>query len=73
MRNRVRMAASGIIAFWAALAIPAQAASPKLLDCPMRDAPFSLESPLIDILLSDAAKGVIEARRPARSPRSRLS
>lgn len=64
MRNRVRIAARGIVAFCAALAIPAQAASPKLLDCPLRDAPFSVESPLIDILLSDAAKGVIEARAP---------
>ena len=29
-------------------------------DCPLRDAPFSMDSPLIDILLSPAARSVVE-------------
>jgi uncharacterized protein len=35
-----------------------------LLDCPMRDAAFSVDAPLVDLLLSDAAKGVIEKHLP---------
>ena len=31
-----------------------------LVDCPLRDAPFSTSSPLIDVLLSPAAKAVVE-------------
>lgn len=46
------------------LASPVHAASSKLLDCPMRDVPFSVESPVIDIMLSDAAKAVIEETAP---------
>lgn len=34
------------------------------LDCPLRDAPFSLETPLIDIMLSAAAKGAVESEIP---------
>lgn len=64
MRKMVRIAATGLAVMAACLAATAQARPPKMLDCPMRDAPFSRESPLIDILLSDAAKGVIEARAP---------
>ncbi|WP_292629423.1 MULTISPECIES: ThuA domain-containing protein [unclassified Novosphingobium] len=47
-----------------AVAAPVQARAPRLLDCPMRDAAFSLESPLIDVLLSDAAKAVIDQQAP---------
>lgn len=39
----------------------ARAKPAALLDCPLRDAPFSLESPFVDVLLSPAAKGVIAA------------
>jgi type 1 glutamine amidotransferase len=45
-------------------ALPA-AASP-VTDCPLRDAPFSVESPLVDILLSPAAKAVLERAAPGR-------
>jgi uncharacterized protein len=35
-----------------------------LLDCPLRDAPFSADSPLVDILLSDAAKATVDKNLP---------
>jgi uncharacterized protein len=47
------------LALCALLFLPASAMS-KVLDCPLRDAPFSLEIPLVDVLLSDAAKAVID-------------
>jgi type 1 glutamine amidotransferase len=51
------------LSFAAAFAAAPASASP-LVDCPMRDAPFSVQSPLIDILLSDAAKATIEKQMP---------
>lgn len=33
-------------------------------DCPLRDAPFSIESPIVDLLLNPAAKGILEAQAP---------
>jgi type 1 glutamine amidotransferase len=45
-------------------AVPVQAKS--VTDCPNRDAPFSASSPLIDILLSPSAKGVLEIAVPGR-------
>ncbi len=43
----------------------ANAATAKpLLDCPMRDAPFSVDAPLIDLMLSDSAKKVVEGHMP---------
>jgi type 1 glutamine amidotransferase len=44
--------------------IASPAAAKQLLDCPLRDAPFSAQSPVIDILLSDAAKAVIDKHMP---------
>lgn len=64
MRNWVRVATTGLAALGAMVAASAQAKSPRLIDCPLRDAPFSVESPLIDILLSDAARDEIEIRAP---------
>lgn len=37
-------------------ATPAAAKAAPLLDCPLRDAPFSVDSPLVDILLNPAAR-----------------
>lgn len=34
--------------------------SAPVTDCPLRDTPFSIESPLIDVLLSEAASAVVE-------------
>lgn len=49
-------------------AAPAAAAAPArpVTDCPGRDAPFSVDSPLVDILLSPAAKAVMEKAVPGR-------
>lgn len=44
----------------------APAAARPVTDCPLRDAPFSIESPLIDILLNPAAKAVLEQDSPGR-------
>lgn len=35
-----------------------------VLDCPLRDAPFSIDLPLIDVLTSDAARKVVHATLP---------
>jgi type 1 glutamine amidotransferase len=42
------------------------AAARPVTDCPLRDAPFSVDSPLVDILLSPAAKAVLEHAAPGR-------
>lgn len=58
-------------AFIACLALPTAAQATKVLDCPMRDAPFSADSPLIDLLLSEPAKTSINKYIPgllAQSP-----
>ncbi len=60
----LRGASMVMCAFSASVALPAHASSPKLLDCPLRDAPFSIDSPLVDLLLSDAAKAVINQHAP---------
>ena len=46
------------VAAAAMLSAPAVAAG--VTDCPMRDKPFSLSSPLIDVLLSPKARAVVE-------------
>ena len=38
------------------VAAPASARAPALIDCPLRDAPFSIDAPLVDVLLDDRAK-----------------
>lgn len=43
---------------------PSTVVAKPLLDCPMRDAAFSMRSPLIDLFLNDAAKGVIDKHLP---------
>ena len=46
----------------ALIALPAQAKA--LVDCPMRDTPFSTASPLMDIILSPAATAAVETVVP---------
>jgi type 1 glutamine amidotransferase len=41
---------------------PGLAAARPVTDCPMRDAPFSVRSPVVDLLLSPAAKAVAEGQ-----------
>jgi len=53
----------------AGIAQPAAAANGSgrpVTDCPLRDAPFSIDSPLVDIMLSPAAKAVLEKAAPGR-------
>lgn len=67
MTGRVKLARCAVVmaaAVGISLIAPVQARAPRLLDCPMRDTPFSLESPLIDVMLSDSAKSVIEQKAP---------
>ncbi len=47
-----------------ALAGPVAVAEESMLDCPLRDAPFSVDSPLVDVLLSPQAKAVVEEEMP---------
>ncbi|HEY0957291.1 MAG TPA: ThuA domain-containing protein [Roseateles sp.] len=45
------------------MALGSQAA--PALDCPLRDAPFSVDSPLLDVLLSPAAMAALQREWPA--------
>ena len=45
------------------------AATGGLVDCPMRDAPYSVSSPLIDILLNPAASAVVQKAAPGLTTR----
>ena len=64
MRHKLFVLAA---AFAAALcaAAPAHAATP-VTDCPLRDAPFSTDSPLVDLLLSRAAHDILAKAMPGR-------
>ncbi len=42
----------------------ALAAEQPILDCPLRDAGFSLESPLIDVMVSPSARAAVDAVAP---------
>lgn len=59
------MKAIAIAAAMAALAGPAAAVA-AVTDCPGRDAPFSIDSPLVDVLLSPSAKAVLAKAAPGR-------
>jgi uncharacterized protein len=50
----------------AAMIVASPALAAPVTDCPLRDAPFSADSPLIDILLSPAAKAVLDKAMPGR-------
>ena len=57
--------ALAIAALMAPVAAQATPAATRLVtDCPLRDAPFTLDSPLYDVLLSPAAKAAVERVRP---------
>ncbi len=47
-----------LLALAALLALPAAARPAPLVDCPLRDAPYSIDSPLIDILLNPRARAL---------------
>jgi type 1 glutamine amidotransferase len=58
-----------LIAAALAAVIASPAAAKVLADCPLRDAPFSSASPLIDILLSPAASAIVERAAPGMTTR----
>lgn len=53
----------------AAVFATAAQAAPAVTDCPLRDAPFSANSPLVDILLSPSARAVLEKAAPGKFSR----
>jgi type 1 glutamine amidotransferase len=55
---------SGLAALASMMAVPV--AAKPVTDCPLRDMPFSAASPLIDVLLSPAARAVLEKAAPGR-------
>ncbi|MBB5685973.1 ThuA domain-containing protein [Sphingobium boeckii] len=61
----IKSALFGTIAILAsAFATPAAAA--PVVDCPLRDAKFSIGSPLVDVLLSPAARAVLDQAAPGK-------
>ena len=61
----MRQLALSLAALAALASAPALAAAP-VTDCPNRDVPFSAQSPLVDVLLSPAARAVVEKHMPGR-------
>lgn len=51
-------------ALMTALCLSTAAHAKPVTDCPLRDAPFSTDTPLIDILNSPAAKAAVDAQAP---------
>lgn len=58
--KKVLIAAAMLFAGYA----PSMASAKPVVDCPLRDAPFSIESPVVDILLNASAKAAMEASMP---------
>lgn len=50
----------------AGVAVSLPAAAQPVTDCPLRDAPFSIDSPLIDVLLSPEARAVLHKATDGR-------
>ena len=61
----MRQLALSLAALAALASAPGLAAAP-VTDCPNRDVPFSAQSPLVDVLLSPAARAVVEKHMPGR-------
>jgi type 1 glutamine amidotransferase len=47
------------------LGFASSASARQTIDCPLRDAPYSIDSPLIDVLLKPEAKAVVEREAPS--------
>ncbi|WP_231626262.1 ThuA domain-containing protein [Novosphingobium sp. AAP83] len=58
MKQEFHKLLAGALALYALT--PGWALGKPVTDCPLRDAPFSAESPLIDILLNPQAKAILE-------------
>jgi len=65
----------GLAVIGALLGAPPWAEATPTIDCPLRDQPYSVDSPLIDILLSPAAKAAASQVQPSlgRLPASYFS
>lgn len=61
MRKLLR---SAIVGLFVGLLSTAPVRAAAVTDCPLRDTPFSLASPLVDILLNPKAKAAVEAELP---------
>ena len=59
MRKTMMMAAATMAAIGTGMPAMAQDAAAAPLNCPLRDVPYSLDTPLLDILLDPAAKDVV--------------
>lgn len=46
-------------------ALPASQAAQVVIDCPARDQPYSIDTPLVDLLIKPEAKAVLERGAPA--------
>lgn len=57
-------ARSRLFALAVLLALPLVANGGPLVDCPLRDAPYSVDSPLIDVLLKPEARTSVERAAP---------
>ena len=58
--------ASVMVALIGVFVASAEAATRPVTDCPLRNEPFSVASPLIDIFLSPAAKAIVDQEIPGR-------
>jgi uncharacterized protein len=52
------------IAILTAALLAAQAQAKPLLDCPMRDAPYSVDGPFVDLKLNEKAQAALETHMP---------
>ncbi len=62
MRSFMTKLLCAVVAPLVIVGTPAQAK--PVIDCPLRDVPFSLESPLLDLMLSERAKVIIARQVP---------
>lgn len=66
IKTGLKKIAAGLLPLsMAATALPALAETAPVTDCPFRDLPFSLDSPLIDLLLSEKAYAAVKAAVPS--------
>ena len=53
----------------AAFGVSGSAHARQVIDCPLRDLPYSIDSPLIDILLKPEARAAVDREMPALLPK----
>ncbi len=62
----MKTAARTLLAASLAASIAAPAIAKPVTDCPMRDAPFSIDTPLVDLMASPAARAVLDRATQGR-------